>query len=62
MAKKSKEVSKWHSYGLVKGDHVKWAKYFRKTELSEINESERALVDTKKRWGLRVVIAEVSCY
>lgn len=51
MAKKSKEVSKWHSYGLVKGDHVKWAKYFLKIELSEINESERALVDTKKGWG-----------
>jgi hypothetical protein len=24
------EVSKWHLYGFVKGDHVKWAKNFRK--------------------------------
>jgi len=46
------EVSKWHLYGFVKGDHVKWAKNFRKMELSEINDlEEKGLIERPERYS-----------
>jgi hypothetical protein len=46
------EVSKWHLYGFVKGDHVKWARDFRKMELSEINDlEEKGLIERPERYS-----------
>jgi hypothetical protein len=46
------EVSKWHLYGFVKVDHVKWAKNFRKMELSEINDlEEKGLIERPERYS-----------
>jgi hypothetical protein len=46
------EVSEWHLYGFVKGDHVKWARRFRKMDRSEINDlEEKGLVERPERFS-----------
>jgi hypothetical protein len=46
------EVSEWHLYGFLKGDHVKWKKSFQLVDRSEIDRLEsEGLIDRPERLG-----------
>jgi hypothetical protein len=46
------EVSEWHLYGFLKGDHVKWKRIFLLIDRSEIDHLEgEGLIDRPERLG-----------
>jgi len=46
------EVAKWHLYGFLKGDHVKWKKNFQLHDRSEIDRLEdEGLIDRPERFS-----------